>query len=274
MLRITIYNTIDCGFCQLLKSYLQSNNIHYDEKLVDNNPLLVQEIFDNSGQLSVPFTLIQKEDDSEVKILGFDKPKLDEILGLNSVKPDTMRRRTNFTTIRIVASVLGRPKYALAAVLSGFIVLGLLVWLLQFPTLSYIFSQQFIPVSEKLSFFFSGYVSSFQSFFNNPIAATRIIFSVLAGINVALYISTRQHSQVVRARKGFGGFSAALFGSGCATCGTSLISPLLAGVGAGTAVGIGVAIGSIGNLLGIALILYSINSYGKRLSYDSTCQSQ
>lgn len=78
---ITIYSTATCGFCRMLKSYLQSKGIAYIEKHADQDPSLAQELYDKSGQLGVPFTIIEK-DGVEQKILGFDKPRVDAALGL------------------------------------------------------------------------------------------------------------------------------------------------------------------------------------------------
>lgn len=83
MSKITIYSTTTCGFCKMLKSYLQSKDISYEEKQADLNPKLAEELYEKSGQLGVPFTIIQKDDGSEEKILGFDRPKIDAVLGLS-----------------------------------------------------------------------------------------------------------------------------------------------------------------------------------------------
>jgi hypothetical protein len=66
----------------MLKSYLQSKNISYQDKQADLDPRLGQELYEQSGQLGVPFTIIQSDDGTETKILGFDRPKLDQVLGL------------------------------------------------------------------------------------------------------------------------------------------------------------------------------------------------
>lgn len=82
MSKITIYSTATCGFCKMEKSYLQSKGISYDEKHADQDPKLAQELLDKSGQLGVPFTIIENEDGSEEKILGFDRPRIDAVLGI------------------------------------------------------------------------------------------------------------------------------------------------------------------------------------------------
>ncbi len=79
---ITIYSTATCGFCKMLKSYLSSKEIKYDVKMADEDQNLARELYEKSGQLGVPFTIIEKADGSEEKILGFDRPRFDTILGL------------------------------------------------------------------------------------------------------------------------------------------------------------------------------------------------
>ena len=66
----------------MLKSYLSSKNISYDVKMADEDQNLARELYEKSGQLGVPFTIIEKEDGTEEKILGFDRPKIDAVLGL------------------------------------------------------------------------------------------------------------------------------------------------------------------------------------------------
>ena len=82
MSKITIYSTATCVYCKMLKDYLGKNNIAYEEKRADTDQKLVQELYEKSGQLGVPFTVIEQEDKTVVNVLGFDKPKIDMALGL------------------------------------------------------------------------------------------------------------------------------------------------------------------------------------------------
>jgi hypothetical protein len=66
----------------MLKGYLQSKNIPYEEKKADEHQELAMELYELSGQLGVPFSVIEKEDGSKEGILGFDKPRFDAVLGL------------------------------------------------------------------------------------------------------------------------------------------------------------------------------------------------
>lgn len=84
MKKITIYSTATCGFCKMLKSYLLSKDIPFNEKKADEDQALARELYEVSGQLGVPFTIISDEDGkNEEHVLGFDRRRIDEILQLN-----------------------------------------------------------------------------------------------------------------------------------------------------------------------------------------------
>lgn len=81
MKNVTIYSTATCGFCKMLKSYLSDKGVSYDVKMADEDESIAKELYEKSGQLGVPFTIIE-EDGKEELILGFDRPKIDTALGL------------------------------------------------------------------------------------------------------------------------------------------------------------------------------------------------
>lgn len=80
---ITIYSTTTCPYCKMLKGYLVEKNISFTERVVDQDQPAQEEMMKLSqGSMGVPFTVIKKDDGSEVKILGFDKAKVDQTLGI------------------------------------------------------------------------------------------------------------------------------------------------------------------------------------------------
>ena len=79
---ITIYSTATCGFCKMLKSYLNDKGVKYDVKNADEDESIARELYEKSGQLGVPFTIITDNSGKEEAILGFDRQRIDEVLGL------------------------------------------------------------------------------------------------------------------------------------------------------------------------------------------------
>ncbi len=83
MSQIIIYSTTTCPYCKMLKDYLTARNITYIEKLVDQDEAARDEMMENSGGfLGVPFTVVTKDDGTKEKIVGFDKGKINAVLGI------------------------------------------------------------------------------------------------------------------------------------------------------------------------------------------------
>lgn len=61
---------------------MQSKGINYAEIFVDHDMEKAQEMIKLSGQMGVPFTVIENESGEKIEILGFDQKKIDESLGL------------------------------------------------------------------------------------------------------------------------------------------------------------------------------------------------
>ena len=80
---ITIYSTTTCPYCRQLKEYLTSRNIAFSEKLIDQDETAQKEMEGlSNGYLGVPFTCIVSNDGKKETVLGFDKGKLNSVLGI------------------------------------------------------------------------------------------------------------------------------------------------------------------------------------------------
>lgn len=67
----------------MLKDYLTSKGKPFTEKLVDLDEAAQKEMGEASdGFLGVPFTSIIKDDGTRETVLGFDKGKIDSVLGI------------------------------------------------------------------------------------------------------------------------------------------------------------------------------------------------
>jgi len=73
---ITIYTTNTCVYCVMVKKWLGSKNISYNEVNLDVNPERAQEPVDLTGQLAVPVIVVTKADDSKEVIVGYNLAKL------------------------------------------------------------------------------------------------------------------------------------------------------------------------------------------------------
>lgn len=83
-MQITVYTTATCPYCKMLKGYLEEKNISYTERLVDQDDAAREEMMkDSGGFLGVPFTVVVKEDGTKETIIGFDKNRVNEVLGIS-----------------------------------------------------------------------------------------------------------------------------------------------------------------------------------------------
>jgi len=77
MQNVTIYSTPTCHFCHMAKDFFKAKNIAYTEHDVASDMAKRREMVEKSGQMGVPVIIIDNE-----LIVGFDKPKVAELLGL------------------------------------------------------------------------------------------------------------------------------------------------------------------------------------------------
>jgi len=80
-MKILIYSTTTCPYCRMLKDYLNSKNVPFEEKLVDQDDTAREEMMQVSGGfLGVPFTVVEKDSGERQTIIGFDKNSFEELL--------------------------------------------------------------------------------------------------------------------------------------------------------------------------------------------------
>lgn len=74
--RVTIFTTNTCAYCGMVKKYLTAKGVGYEEVNLDQNPERQAEAQKISGVLSVPVTVVTKQDDSREVIIGYNLAKL------------------------------------------------------------------------------------------------------------------------------------------------------------------------------------------------------
>jgi glutaredoxin 3 len=73
---ITIFTTNTCAYCGMVKKWLDAKGHSYEVVNLDTNPERQAEALALSGALTVPVTVVTKQDDSREVVVGFNLSKL------------------------------------------------------------------------------------------------------------------------------------------------------------------------------------------------------
>lgn len=73
---ITIFTTNTCGYCVMVKKYLGAKGHSYQEVNLDEHPHRQAEALQLSGAMTVPVTVVTKDDDSQEVIVGYNLARL------------------------------------------------------------------------------------------------------------------------------------------------------------------------------------------------------
>ncbi len=73
---ITIFTTNTCSYCVMVKRFLDMKGHSYDVVNLDEHPERQQEALAMSGALTVPITIVTKEDDSRQVVVGYNLSQL------------------------------------------------------------------------------------------------------------------------------------------------------------------------------------------------------
>ncbi|MBC7581407.1 glutaredoxin family protein [Aeromicrobium sp.] len=73
---ITIFTTNTCAYCVMVKRFLDTKNHTYDVVNLDEQPERQAEALALSGALTVPVTVVTKDDDTREVIVGYNLSKL------------------------------------------------------------------------------------------------------------------------------------------------------------------------------------------------------
>ena len=81
-MKITVYTVSDCQFSKQEKEYLQSHNLAYEEKNLEQNREWLTEMLAVSNNFAgTPVTKIEKDDGQIIVLKGFTKEEFDQVLG-------------------------------------------------------------------------------------------------------------------------------------------------------------------------------------------------
>lgn len=75
--KIVVFTTPTCSYCNLAKRFFKEKSVRFKEIDISRNPSAASDIQKRTGQTGVPVILINNR-----PIVGFDKEKINRILGL------------------------------------------------------------------------------------------------------------------------------------------------------------------------------------------------
>ncbi len=73
---ITIFTTNTCAYCVMVKRWLSSKGLPYEEVNLEEHPERQAEALEVSGALTVPVTVVTRQDDSKEVVVGYNLAKL------------------------------------------------------------------------------------------------------------------------------------------------------------------------------------------------------
>lgn len=73
---ITVFTTNTCSYCVMVKRFLDMKGQKYDVVNLDENPEKRAEVIEMSGAMTVPVTVVTKDDDSREVVVGYNLSRL------------------------------------------------------------------------------------------------------------------------------------------------------------------------------------------------------
>jgi glutaredoxin 3 len=77
--RVIIFTTPTCSYCNMAKKYFRRNRIRFRDVDISRDPAAARDVVRRSGQMGVPVIDIGGK-----IIVGFDKPKINQLLGISN----------------------------------------------------------------------------------------------------------------------------------------------------------------------------------------------
>lgn len=76
--KVILFTTPSCSYCRSAKQYLRQQGIRFKDIDVSRDSAAARDMVKRSGQSGVPVIQIGSK-----VVVGFDRPKIDSLLGLN-----------------------------------------------------------------------------------------------------------------------------------------------------------------------------------------------
>ncbi|VAW13495.1 hypothetical protein MNBD_BACTEROID05-655 [hydrothermal vent metagenome] len=178
--------------------------------------------------------------------------------------------------INALKQVFKRKQYLALAFIIAFVVFTLAVWLPNFKIIVQVVTSSAASLTDKWNILV-GLLGSISTNFTFISASYTIIIAVFFGVNIAMIVYYMKRNKKTAdkagvAGSGLGGLISGFFGIGCAACGTIVLGPLLALIGAGGLIAFLPFNGQEFGFLGVGLLGFSIFLVAKKISAPAVCK--
>ena len=171
-------------------------------------------------------------------------------------------------------TVLSRPMYAVSTIFISVVVFAGGILVPHFQLLQSVLTNNSSSLLEKTTFVVS-LLGAIETNFTLISASVLLVTALLFGVNIVMLVyyirRVRTGGIAVTGVTSLGGFVSAVFGIGCAACGSLIATTVLATLGAGGFITLLPLRGVEFGFLGIALLLYSIWLVGKKINAPLVC---
>lgn len=82
--KVKVYSTATCPYCRMEKAWLEGNKVEHEVVYVDKDQNEAINMVRKTGQMGVPVTEIELDEGNLEFIIGFDTPRLSEVLGIKN----------------------------------------------------------------------------------------------------------------------------------------------------------------------------------------------
>lgn len=180
--------------------------------------------------------------------------------------------------VRALVEVFCKGWFVLLAVTLALAIFVLTTWLGNLGLVWQILASPWLPLADKAKILLA-LVGSIKTNFTPFSAFCTIALVVLSGMNIAMiaYVfrkRRREHyqSSPIATAAGLGGLASGWFGIGCAACGSFVLSPALALLGAGPLVATLPFAGEEFGALGVAMLVFSLVATARKIGQPVLCR--
>ena len=169
--------------------------------------------------------------------------------------------------------IFSKVKYITIAVVLAAIVFIFIVWLPNLSLVKEIIFGSNISIGLKIKFLIS-LLGAIKTNSSTVSFISTIVISLLFGLNISIlsyYINKRKTKKRIISSLSLGGLISGIFGIGCASCGTFLLTSFLSLIGASSFLALLPFGGEEFSFLGIFLLIYSSYSILKKINDPLIC---